>query len=684
MQFLAPLFLVALAGLAIPVLLHLTQREKKQIIRFPSLMFVRRIPYQSVRRRKIQNWLLLLVRMTALALLIAAFARPFIMRSDAIAPPGAGARELVVLLDTSYSMGYGERWEAARQAAHDAFSSLNSSDRGSLVLFSSGAEIAIRSAAERERLTAAVATARPGAGGTRYAPAIKVAGSILADSLLPRREVILISDFQRNGWRGEEGARLPQGAMLTPVPIQGATDRPNVSVTAVSLARSTFSNQERVTVTAGLANRSDAPVRGTPVTLQVATGTSGGSIPVTSRTVDLEPGGTTSVTFDPFTVSGRNMRGTVTLGGDALEADNAYHFVVSPSETLRVTLVDRGAEESRRYLADALAIGDTPRIEPVVRGPESLSDDDLKRSAVVVVNDVAVPTGAARRIGQFVEGGGGLFVVAGTRASWPGDVDVLPGTFGLPIDRTRGEPSRVGLIEYGHPVFEPFRLPRSGNFSAARVFNYRQVSALPSAQVLARFDGGSPAMLERRVGTGRVLLWASALDQPSSELPLKPLFPVFVQQAVRYLGAYREPRPWLAVGQVLDPEAAAAPKSAPGSRVVLTPSSRRVPLEDEGAEVLELTERGFYEIRDAADASNLTVVAANVDAAEGDLTPIDPSEIATAAMGTPGASGERAAAGVPLTPEAQENNQRLWWYLLCAGIALLAVDTILSNRLAKT
>ena len=74
MSFLAPLFLFALAGLAIPVLLHLTQREKKQIVHFPSLMFVRRIPYQSVRRRKIQNWLLLLVRMAALGLIIAVLA----------------------------------------------------------------------------------------------------------------------------------------------------------------------------------------------------------------------------------------------------------------------------------------------------------------------------------------------------------------------------------------------------------------------------------------------------------------------------------------------------------------------------------------------------------------------------------------------------------------------------------
>ena len=93
MNFLAPLFFVAMAGLAIPVLLHLTQREKKQIIRFPSLMFVRRIPYQSVRRRKIQHWLLLLVRVAALALIIFAFARPFISQGDVPIVPGSGARE---------------------------------------------------------------------------------------------------------------------------------------------------------------------------------------------------------------------------------------------------------------------------------------------------------------------------------------------------------------------------------------------------------------------------------------------------------------------------------------------------------------------------------------------------------------------------------------------------------------
>ena len=77
--------------------------------------------------------------------------------------------------------------------------------------------MALRSAADRGRLLAAVAGVQPGAGATRYGPALKLAGSILGESAVPRREAVLISDFQRGGWQGGEGVRLPDGAVLTPV-----------------------------------------------------------------------------------------------------------------------------------------------------------------------------------------------------------------------------------------------------------------------------------------------------------------------------------------------------------------------------------------------------------------------------------------------------------------------------------
>ena len=97
MSFLSPLFFLGLAAIAVPVLVHLIQRERKRVIEFPSLMFVRRIPYQSVRRRRIRHWFLLLMRAAAIALIVAAFARPFLAQSAAAAAAASGDREVVLL-----------------------------------------------------------------------------------------------------------------------------------------------------------------------------------------------------------------------------------------------------------------------------------------------------------------------------------------------------------------------------------------------------------------------------------------------------------------------------------------------------------------------------------------------------------------------------------------------------------
>src|SRR3954470_16287918 len=114
MSFLAPFFLVASAAIAVPIFVHLIQRERKRVVQFPSLMFVQKIPYQSVRRRRIRHWSLLLLRCAALLLIVAAFARPFLKREIVAAAAVGGTKEIVVLLDHSASMGYGDHWQKAK------------------------------------------------------------------------------------------------------------------------------------------------------------------------------------------------------------------------------------------------------------------------------------------------------------------------------------------------------------------------------------------------------------------------------------------------------------------------------------------------------------------------------------------------------------------------------------------
>ena len=161
MSFLTPLFFVALATLAVPVLIHLTQKERKAVVEFPSLMFLRKIPYESVQRRRIRDWLLLALRLAAIALIVTAFARPFVRGTGLAAAPG-GARDIVVLLDRSYSMGYGETWASAQRLAADALGNTTPADRISLVLFADTAEVALRSTPDRSRAVSEINAATPG------------------------------------------------------------------------------------------------------------------------------------------------------------------------------------------------------------------------------------------------------------------------------------------------------------------------------------------------------------------------------------------------------------------------------------------------------------------------------------------------------------------------------------------
>ena len=200
-SFLTPLFAIGLAAVAIPILVHLVHKERKETTPFPSLMFLRRTPYQHSRRQRIRDWLLFLLRAAAFALAVLAFSRPVLDRAAAASDASVtGSRELVILLDRSFSMRLGDRWARAQATAREALDALGTGDRATVVLFDDGARAVGEAGGSRAIVRAAIDTATPGGAATRYAPALTVARRIIAASSLPNREVVVVSDFQRSGW----------------------------------------------------------------------------------------------------------------------------------------------------------------------------------------------------------------------------------------------------------------------------------------------------------------------------------------------------------------------------------------------------------------------------------------------------------------------------------------------------
>lgn len=674
--FLAPLFLAGALAIAIPIIVHLTHKQKADVLRFPSLMFVRQIPYRSTRKQRIRHWFLLLLRSLAIILIAAAFARPFMERDPAALPRGVGARELVILLDRSYSMGYQGRWAPAVRAATELLDGVQNGDHVTLVLFDERADAIRAQDGDLLPLRAALTGAKPGSLATHFAPGFRLAQSVMQSTELPRREVVLISDLQRSGWNTREAIELPEGTEFRIVDVGGSATE-NVAVAGVTFARAQFAGAERVTVTARVLNRG-SQMQTVPVALEL------NGREVERRQIAIPANQAGVATFDQFTVT-PDLRASVSAGTDALAVDNRFYFVLSPGQTLPIGIVRAPGSrpDGTLYLERALGAEGEPAYDVAVH-PLTLPSDRLRAGGVVILND-AVPAGAdARRLRRFVESGGGVLIALGDNGgNLRGDLaEFMPGAVGRVIDRDPAAPGRIATVQYGHRVFEAFRGPRSGDFTAARFYRYRELDAPDPNLVLVRFDDGRPALVEKRVGQGRVLVWASTLDNYWNDLPLQPVFAPFVREAAAYLSGSTAEAAWRTAGEVFDvaPLLGAATTSSTREVAVVSPGRQRSSIRTEAGSYLPLLEQGFYQLRPAGQGTPRTV-AVNLSLSESDLSRVPADEIRGAVVNTSAASVR--SDGDEVTPADHERRQSMWWYLLVIAALLLVAESIISNRLSQ-
>ena len=222
----------------------------------------------------------------------------------------------------------------------------------------------------------------------------------------------------------------------------------------------------------------------------------------------------------------------------------------------------------------------------------------------------------------------------------------------------RAAAARSRSSTHSHPILEIFKAPRSGNLSTARFFRYRAIAMkpdppgdkegepAPTRRVVARFDDGSVAMAERRIGSGHVMLWASTLDNYWNDLALKAVYLPFVHEVIRHLATYEEPANWFTIGEVIDPghllrSSGVGLQSGTGA-MVLTPNGQRI--EQSGTPTpVQLDQQGFYEVRGRSNQSGTVSIAANLDTAESDLAMLDTQELSAALAGRPGSVNAAAA-----------------------------------------
>src|SRR5580692_2741099 len=132
--------LAGLTSLAIPILIHLLLKQKKLPLRFSTIQFFLKRDEKSLQRRKLRNLILLALRLLLLALLVLAFARPYLQESTAV-KAARQRQQIVFVLDRYASMQAGNRWAKAKELMQQTVAGLNPTDRAALIDSGAQAEI---------------------------------------------------------------------------------------------------------------------------------------------------------------------------------------------------------------------------------------------------------------------------------------------------------------------------------------------------------------------------------------------------------------------------------------------------------------------------------------------------------------------------------------------------------------
>ncbi|CAN5755876.1 hypothetical protein BH18ACI5_BH18ACI5_20480 [soil metagenome] len=612
MNFLYPAFLIGALAVALPIVLHFLRRDVAPDVPFTAVRLLRKSPVERSRRRRLRDLLLLAARVAALLLLATAFARPYASGGQAAA---AGLR--IVAVDRSFSMGAPDRFARAMEIATFAISETPFGERVAIVAFDERADVVAPPGSAADARSA-LKTLTAGNGGTRYGAMLTKASELATGGAAT---LVVVTDLQRAGWEGDSTAQVPPSMKIEVRATDVAAD--NLAVAALSV--------DEDGVSASVRNTSSRPHEG--VVLLSHNGNSVARVPFkvgAETTADVsfpwKPAATGSLTAtieDPAGFPADNSRYSA-LRGPSAPSVMVITSKTAPGQYLFRALAATAGETSGNLTAQSVSAEQ-------IAG--SRSGSIAAQNAVVVLSTRNLDRPARDAIVEFVKAGGGVLLVASPDV----DPSIVSSMFGwtggaVSIDPS-GRQTSLTATDLRHPIFHPFG-SLAANLGQVRFQQAWRVRA-DDWQVPARFDDGSAAMLERNVGSGRIVLFASDVDRRWNDFPLHPAFVPFVVEAVRYVSARPAPADEFLVARV-----PAGARAEPGIQQV-----------------------------------NGRTIAVNVDARESSTGIMTQAEFLAMIDSTAADGGARQQAKA----EQTESRQSLWQY----GLMLMLLTLIAESFLGK-
>ena len=660
MGFFAPWFLAGLLAVGLPVYVHLLRRQTTVPRRVSSLMFFEPGTQSSVRHRRLRHYLLFALRTLLVLLLVLTFAQPFLRHKSVL----ASDKLLLVAIDDSYSMNAGSpgatRLDDAKRGALAALAGRSGGQNAQVIALGSQMRILTQPIQDGAALRAAVEGITSGDGHGTFGE-LGRGMRAMAETVHKPIELHLFSDMQTSNMPGSFAEMVMPGTVelvlhpVSPAPV------PNWTVETVD-APARLVDTKKARVVAVIAGH-QTPAASQSVSLVV-----NGRVAATKK-VDVPANGRGTVEFNGLDVPYGASRCAIRIElPDAFPGDNESDFAVQRADPERVLFVHQATDtRSPLYFGTALAAAAQASFVLQSITPDQAADIDPSKYAFVVLSDVAfVPSILDNALLRHLETGGSVLIATGTSQAHREHLPVFGGSAGDGHFYSRaGSFSKVAQADAAHPAM------RDANGWPGTKFFYAATIDPGAARVVARLADGTPLLMDKQVGEGHILLFASGFDNLTNDLPLSPAIVSFVDRSARYLSGEEGLRGARVVDsfvQLRNPAGGVSKAASAATVDVISPDGTR-PLtlkEAANASSFQLTRAGFYQIRFANGRNDL--IAVNPDRRESDLDVI-PADVLKLWSGA-GATRQPASSESPV--QADANRSPVWWWgmLLLTFIAL--------------
>ena len=534
-DFLNSSVLFAAVAALIPLIIHLFSKRRVKTVEFSSLKYLKAMQRRQVRRLKIRQLLLLILRMAIILAVVLAFARPTVRTGALGSHAGIAA---AVVMDNSASMSRyvtdGRLFDLARTRAHAIMAAFGEQDQVAVIPVEPGSlpeqsQRFYSPAVAAEQLDQlAIAYASSDLSG-----ALGQAVKLLAEAKAANKELYLVTDRQRLSLPPNPVA-IDTSINVVLVNLQ-AEPSDNCGITGLSLGGELIMPGHEFQIVADIANYSGRSRDDLIASLWVD------GERQAQADVSVEAGGTAQVRFS-HTLSRTGFHsGRVELSDDDLLADNNYYFSMSIPERFNILIVagDQTADFVELALVPAPGLNQYWSVKKIT--PEELGLVNVDEYDVLILAG-APPAALAyvERIGSFVQKGKSVLMTYGAtdqndqfNLPWSDLTGVVVET-GVPRQTSRAGYYTFGDYDAHHPIFSVFQY-ESGQLPSIKFYAVPEVRLADDTKVLMRFSGNRPALVERELGRGRVLTFLGPIDPEYSDLAGHAFFVPFISRLVEYL-----------------------------------------------------------------------------------------------------------------------------------------------------